>query len=288
MKILTKLDGKTFKDLSITAVNRESGKVFIFDADKTPDLEIAIACQASSALPVFLQKVKIEKKLLGINEPGYLTFVDGGYLNNVPFNVVDEKQAKIPGVNVGVHGQNLQTLVFVFDESVKALNKDGQSPFHSVKTDNSHQLYQPTLFRKFMKNTVTSVLAGIHVRDTTNVATKEQHLEMVREKYTQRNIPLNTLGVGTMDFKKALKLFPELKAIGERQTREYLDNHENEMLYFDFDDVKSMLDFIPLEKLRTLCMDEEQNNFFAVSYNIDLLQVLASRSPADNNKSFKV
>ena len=288
LRILTKLDRARFKDLSVTAVNRESGKVFVFNADNSPDLEIAIACRASCSLPIVLEKVTIEKRLLKINEPGVLTFVDGGYFNNIPFDVVDNKQAKIHGINIGEQGQNLQTLVFLFDESSLKSNPDGQSPFYKADTSHHQPIYNPGMFAKFFRNTISSVLGGIKVNDMTAVSSKELQFQQVKAQFTQRNIPLKTLGITTMDFKKASNWFPSLVDTGYQQTREYLDNHENEACYYSFDNAASMLEFMPLEKLSVLCRDEAQQKFFAERCHVDILQIEANRCAAGNRIMHKM
>ena len=59
LKTLRQLDPATFKELTVTATCRENGRLYHFDADKTPNLEVAIACRASASLPFLLKPVKI-------------------------------------------------------------------------------------------------------------------------------------------------------------------------------------------------------------------------------------
>lgn len=45
--VIFMIDPEKFKDLYITAVNKGTGELEIFNADNTPDIEIALACRAS-------------------------------------------------------------------------------------------------------------------------------------------------------------------------------------------------------------------------------------------------
>ena len=139
LQSLRALDPKTFKDLTVTATCRENGKVFYFDATTTPDLDIAIACRASASLPVILSSVKIEKKYLtnyeDVPENG-LSFVDGGYLDNIPVSAMQDKQGVENENNKGEQGQNLQTLVLVFDGGKRAENE--QSPFLESQSEKAY------------------------------------------------------------------------------------------------------------------------------------------------------
>ena len=97
-----------FKKLTITGVKlAEDGKALlqIFNAKSTPDVEIARACQASCAIPVFLAPVSM---MIGSRCE---RLVDGGVYDNIPteyFDGVNEQGEFIP------NQKKAKTLIFAF------------------------------------------------------------------------------------------------------------------------------------------------------------------------------
>lgn len=61
-------------DIKIIATDVAAGAPFLFDKKATPDLPLALACRASSAVPFVYAPVNIRGKLLA----------DGGMVNNIP------------------------------------------------------------------------------------------------------------------------------------------------------------------------------------------------------------
>lgn len=248
LRSLHRLDRENFKDLSVTSVCKQTGELFVFNAANTPDLDIATACRASASLPIILKSVSIPKKLVGRPGEGNLNFVDGGYLNNIPVSAVDAKQKKIRGSNEGEQGQNLQTLVMVFDETDKKLNKDGQSPFLNADPLEKRKLYTAGRIERFLRNTIPKVFGGIRTNKK-NTEQKAQGLKIVNMEFTQRNIPLNVEGVKTSDFNTAKELANKFIDQGKEKTSKYLINHQNEAIYHSFNNLNALLLFIPIEKI---------------------------------------
>lgn len=247
---LREVDPKTFKNLTVTATCTESGSTFYFDAEKTPNLDIAIACRASASLPLILDRVKIDSASL---LPGYvstgaktLTFIDGGWLDNVPVKAMLNKQALVD--NKGDRGQNLQTLALVFDEI--GTSKFGQSPYLQAKIK-KYVLFDPTkLSNRLLRDTVPKVICKMDTK-ARNTKNKMKNMEEIRKKYTQRNIPLH-VDIKTTDFEKAKLREEEFRERGYDQTMEYLANHDNELMYRQFESLKSLLNQIPECKIQSL------------------------------------
>ena len=65
--------------LRLTATSITHQRVTYFDVDATPDLAVARAVRASSAVPLLLAPVEIDGEL----------FVDGGLLKNLPYDAFD-------------------------------------------------------------------------------------------------------------------------------------------------------------------------------------------------------
>lgn len=241
---LHKLEPKIFKSLTVTATCCENGQTFYFDAEKTPDLDISIACRASASLPIVLNPVVIKREFLS---PGYdkilpekerLTFSDGGYFDNVPVKSMQDKQST---KNRGENGQNLQTLVLVFDDSEQTENV--QSPFLEAH-QKKHTLYDSTnLMDRLVTDVFAKVLGGINTNEKYSLV-KEKGLEEIRENYTQRTIPLH-VSLSTMDFEMAKLLEDDYIEKGYSQGREYLALHQDELIARSFDHFEELLEYIP-------------------------------------------
>ncbi|QHS30007.1 hypothetical protein GW537_14095 [Piscirickettsia salmonis] len=74
LNILHKIDPTLFKNLSVNAVVKNTGKNKIFNHKNTPNIEISRACLASGALPGIFNPVTIDN----------CEYVDGGVYENLP------------------------------------------------------------------------------------------------------------------------------------------------------------------------------------------------------------
>ena len=240
------LKPEVIKDLTITATCKEDGQTYYFNAENTPDLDIAVAARASASLPVILKSVKIDKKDLGIyaeNVKGnakHLSFIDGGYLNNIPVNIVQNKQGNVEEnkFNKGESGQNLQTLALVFDEVNESELSSDQSAFYKAD-EKEHMLYDSSKRKeKFIRDFIPKKLCGIKTKNR-NTKTKEDGLEVIRTQYTQRNIALRS-PLRTSDFKKASAEAVKYIERGEVLAKEFLDNHKGEAVARSFDNIDEL------------------------------------------------
>lgn len=253
LSALRELNPAAFKDLTITATCNEDGKTYYFNADKTPELDIAIACRASASLPVILKPVKIDQNLLlpgypansqGNSQGKFLHFVDGCYFDNIPVNSLNDKQTN--PLSRGDQGQNLQTLALVFDDS--KLGEGEQSPFHNVASK-KHALYDSTsLKERFIRDIFAKHVVNIRTKER-NTVRKEMQLEEIRTKYTQRNIPLAS-SLRSTDFAKAKKREDEFIKYGHEQGKNYLDNHSQELIYHEFNSLDALLEQMPAHEIQ--------------------------------------
>lgn len=106
LALLTELFPDHFKQLLVTAIHFPDGTPQVFNAQNTPDVEIARACRASASIPVVLEPVEIN--LNGVNQ----IFMDGGLYDNLPADYfdTDAKNQYIKNIKPA------QTLVFAFGE----------------------------------------------------------------------------------------------------------------------------------------------------------------------------
>ena len=246
---LRRLNPRVFKDLTVTATCRENGKTYYFDHLKTPTFDAAVACRASASLPLFLNPVTVEPAQL---LPGYvhekpMTFVDGGYLDNIPVDSAIHKQGKKNRRNQGEQGQNLQTLVIVFDEARRKEREP--SRFHEVAVPQPLWYHPSHLLQILIRDIFAKYAAGINT-DARNTVKKHEGLEKIRTAYTQRSIPL-LIDIKTTDFDAAQKNAAKYIDLGYTQGLEYLMNHAHELIYRTFDTLDDLLKYMPKnERLR--------------------------------------
>jgi len=84
LDLLHNINPDKFKGLVVTATNKKTGELEIFNAKDTPNVEVALATKASAALPMVFDPVKIN----GVE------YEDGGYRDNIPtkyFHDVDNQ-----------------------------------------------------------------------------------------------------------------------------------------------------------------------------------------------------
>ncbi len=233
-------DPKKYKELIVTATCRETGKTYYFDHNNTPNLEIALACRASASLPGILQAVEIDGNDL---LPGYphnhpVTFVDGGYLDNIPVVVLENDKM----MHAGDDGQNLQTLALIFDETGRKAHE--QSPFHEVKPKKA--IYNPhSRIERLVRDVVAKRLGKINTTER-NTLTRSDRLEEMRTRYSSRCIPL-LVDLKATDFVKAKKHEQAYIQSGKAQCLEYLKNRECEAIYRYFASQEELLAHVPQE-----------------------------------------
>lgn len=241
---LHQLEPRIFKDLVVTATCKDNGRLCYFDAERTPNLDIAIGCRASGSLPIVLSPVEIDRESLS---PGYkdlfpgrktIRFVDGGYVDNIPVLALEDKQTGANGR--GEYGQNLQTLALVFDTTDRG--EDEQSPFFDVKI-HEHAIFNPrSWIERLLRDVLAARLGNIKVHEK-NTLTTAKGYEEIRVKYAQRNIPL-LISLTAVDFKEAKKNEEFYKMRGYTQAADYLQLHQNEMIYRMFDTIDELLEAI--------------------------------------------
>ncbi len=149
LAVLNRLYPDKFKQLVIPATQFPGGELFIFNSELTPNVEIALACRASSSIPIILQPVEI--KIGG----RWLKFVDGGVYDNLPTDYFDKDA-------IGQFTKNKmpeQTMVFAFGEG---LDNKRNSVFQALYGHRWDEVLNDTLLeeiidvaiRRYKKNIV--------------------------------------------------------------------------------------------------------------------------------------
>lgn len=208
LDLLRAIDPKSFKDLIITAVRQDNGDLTLFNANTTPDVEIAKACQASSAIPVKFKPVEID----GIK------YVDGGYRDNIPtnhFNSNTDSGEFKDITDSRSTAYNRGTLIFAF-----AAEENGTTitAIYSGKA----KIYNPNWIMRFLIDVLLKFIARVG-GNFKYTDTKKQTLSNLRDNALS-TVPLPT-NVSLLDFNKATQRSDYLMLKSQLQTQRHLNNH---------------------------------------------------------------
>ncbi len=216
LTLLRALNPAKFKNLVVNAVRQDNAEMKLFNAKDTPNVEIARACAASSAIGLAFKPVEID----GVK------YIDGGHMDNIPLNyfknyVKDdndkiEEITKDPVKTTKVKMKKNRILAMAFGASE---NSAAHIAIYSMK-DNI------TNYSKLMTFLIDVVYKMIAKIGGNFKYTKEN------EKTYQnlRKNPLNTVilkpkGISTLSFKKANEQADYLYTKGYLQTINHLNNH---------------------------------------------------------------
>lgn len=215
---------RVFKKFTTLAVEHPSGVPQVFSSDQTPHVEIALACRASSSLPVILQPVPVSVEYDGAP---VRYFVDAGLYDNIPTDYFDK-----PDDNYLPNTMKDQTLVFAFGED----GIDHINPVHEAlygsRIDEARQddSLKPRLYHARMLDQLTCdtfvTHAGAFQADYKNTEQAEIGFHNLRSNYPLRTIELNVHFLKSTDFDKATKYSRIADTVGYFDTVNHLINHD--------------------------------------------------------------
>ena len=212
LTLLRKYDPTNYKDLVVTAVEKDAGVLTIFSSLDTPDVEVALACRASASIPLVFEPVKINGK----------KYVDGGYLDNVPTKYFkdnepefDVKEITNDTDEIILAKKQSRTLSMAFGVGMEA---DANIAIYSAR-----EFKSPGEIVKFLADVLFKMIAKIGGKFKYTDTLKETN-EQLREN-ALNTVVLDTQGIDTLDFKDAQKYANYLHIKGYCQTMEYVNNH---------------------------------------------------------------
>ena len=200
-----------FKDLYVTATNKKTGELKIFNSKDTPDVEIALACRASASIPIVFQPVTIDGE----------KYVDGGYRDNTPYNYFKkegvksdiEKITNDQGKITQAKAQG-RTMAFVFE------NDTSKVALYSAK----EKIFERGKIGKFLTKICDRILSKVVGGKSYSESVEKTYKHM--RDHSMETVGLNTKGTGTLDFVGAKRKQKYLHAAGYVQTANYLAQHE--------------------------------------------------------------
>ncbi|WP_342225563.1 patatin-like phospholipase family protein [Rickettsia endosymbiont of Urophora cardui] len=212
LALLRKYDPTNYKDLVVTAVEKDVGVLTIFSSLDTPDVEVALACRASASIPLVFEPVEINGK----------KYVDGGYLDNVPTKYFKDNEPEFDVKEITNDTDEIilakkqgRTLSMAFGVGMEA---DANIAIYSAK-----EFKSPSEIVKFLADVLFKMIAKIGGKLKYTDTLKETN-EQLREN-ALNTVVLDTQGIDTLDFKDAQKYANYLHIKGYCQTMEYANNH---------------------------------------------------------------
>lgn len=214
LDIMHLIDPIKFKDLVITAVEKETGELTIFDARKTPYVEIALAARASASIPIVFEPVEIDGK----------KYVDGGYRDNIPQNYFEgsEKEPDIEDVSdlpdkIKKAKKQGRTLALAFGSD------DRSDSAHVAVYSAKERIINPGRIMKFLMDVLFKILNKVGGKFKYSEE-EEKTYQGLREN-ALNTVILDTKDVGTLSFKKAQEKAEYMHIKGVIQTSRYFENH---------------------------------------------------------------
>ena len=222
LALLNELFPTQFKKLVLNAVDFHTGETQIFDAQKTPEVEIARSCRASASLPIILEPVTI------IINGKVRVLVDGGLSDNLPTDYFDDEvKAESAATKNSIPAQ---TLVFAFGEGLD----NTKNPVFKALYGTNQTIYQPSRFESFKRDYLVKSLGKVKT-PYKNTAQKEIGYQKLRADYALRTVELRVGNLTTQDFNKARQTARVMAALGYLDTINYVINHDLQKADFNAD-----------------------------------------------------
>ena len=207
---------KKYKDIYLIGADLSTGFSKVFCYEKTPNVKVADAARISMSIPLFFRAVN------GINEDGHI-YVDGGLLDNYPIKVFDhasyvfEEQNKRVTDYYEKTNKSLRKKLDQVDEYV--YNKETLG-FRLDSKEEIEKFLHPNLVMP-IKNDIKTLFSYTKALVTTLI--DFQNNVHLHSDDWQRTVYIDTLGVGSTDFKISDTKKKNLVESGKSHTIKYLE-----------------------------------------------------------------
>ncbi len=225
------------KELMVTGVRLtkdDTGVIEYFNADKTPDMEVATAVRISVSIPYFFKPVE---------HNGHL-YIDGGCLDNFPIGQFDDAPILTKGVikKRGGLGQNLLSI---------GIGMERTENLSRIQHDRNEVMKQRNHWKARLKGKAKDAITGCE-----STAAEEIMLKHAHHKYAQRIILLDDKGTSMTDFDMSESTKDDLIHDAEIRTNQWLDTYLAEdsiMEYQEYDSFEAMCSDMEFEELTNFC-----------------------------------
>jgi NTE family protein len=207
---------KKYKDIYLIGADLSTGFSKVFCYEKTPYVKVADAARISMSIPLFFRAVN------GINEDGHI-YVDGGLLDNYPIKVFDhasyvfEEQNKRVTDYYEKTNNSLRKKLDQVDDYV--YNKETLG-FRLDSKEEIEKFLHPNLEMP-IKNDIKTLFSYTKALVTTLI--DFQNNVHLHSDDWQRTVYIDTLGVGSTDFKISDTKKKNLVESGKSHTIKYLE-----------------------------------------------------------------
>ena len=214
LDLLHLIDPIKFIGLVVTATNRETGELTIFDTRKTPDVEIALACLASASIQLVFKPVNINGVEYG----------DGGYRDNLPQKYFEDQERTQNIEDITDSRKQIEdskkkgrTLALAFGSD----NRDSEA--HIAVYSAQEKIFNPGAILKFLMDVAFKFIAKVGGDFEYSEETNKTY-QGLRENALNAVI-LDTKDVGTLSFAEAQRNAEYLHIKGSIQTSRHFENH---------------------------------------------------------------
>lgn len=211
---------KKYRDIYLIGADLSTGFSKVFCYDTTPDVKVADAARISMSIPLFFRAVQ------NINNDGHV-YVDGGLLDNYPIKVFDR-------ASFITKESNIRETEY-YDKTNKSLSKrvDQLDKFVYNKETLGFRLDSKEEINKFLhpdmempiKNDIKTLFTYTKALVTTLI--DFQNNVHLHSDDWQRTVYIDSLGVGSIDFKISDSKKKDLVKSGFDHTKKYLKWYNN-------------------------------------------------------------
>lgn len=215
-------DHKQFKDLTVTATKEDDGSLTFFNHKTAPNVEIALACKASGAIPVILEPVTIDD----------IKYVDGGISDNIPASAFEHNShpkaetllfAFVEGNPTDKNktwSQRIWTFIFCNQAVYNALHGNRPDPDKPKP-----KLFKPPIFEAVWRNYISKWLSSLKT-DYTITNKKDEGFQRIRDDYTLRTVGLGVNDLRSTHFDQATRTARFMSVRGYLDTMDMIFNHD--------------------------------------------------------------
>ena len=212
---------KKYRDIYLIGADLSTGFSKVFCYDNTPDVKVADAARISMSIPLFFRAVQ------NINNDGHV-YVDGGLLDNYPIKVFDRASF--------ITKESNRRETEYYDKTNKSLSKrvDQLDKFVYNKETLGFRLDSKEEINKFLhpdmempiKNDIKTLFTYTKALVTTLI--DFQNNVHLHSDDWQRTVYIDSLGVGSTDFKISDSKKKDLVKSGFDHTQKYLKWYNND------------------------------------------------------------
>jgi NTE family protein len=212
---------KKFRDIYLIGADLSTGFSKVFCYNNTPDVKVADAARISMSIPLFFRAVQ------NINNDGHV-YVDGGLLDNYPIKVFDRVSFISKESNrreTEYYERDNKSLTRKLGQIDKQVYNKETLGFRLDSKEEINKFLHPEMEMP-IKNDIKTLFTYTKALVTTLI--DFQNNVHLHSDDWQRTVYIDSLGVGSVDFKISDSKKKELVKSGSDYTQKYLKWYNND------------------------------------------------------------